>query len=169
MDREKAEHKRTEHVMREHHEEVVEVRRPRRGREERGGESRGDRNGERSGRRREREVRMAVVPDAAPEAPRREQDPAPSEVAADDGGADRPGRGRIFLSLGEQDGADEAQVREVVSALSPGAELLGVELRRGHSFLNVKPEAMDGLVAALDGKDWKGKRLGAERARRRRR
>jgi ATP-dependent RNA helicase DeaD len=78
-------------------------------------------------------------------------------------------RGRVFLSLGEQDGADVGKVREAVQALSPGLELLNVELRRTHSYLEVEGGAVDGVVAALDGKEWNGKRLGAERARRRRR
>ncbi len=78
-------------------------------------------------------------------------------------------RGRIFLTLGEQDGADETQVREAVQALAPGLELQSVELRRSHSYLGVPPEGIEAAVTALDGKEWKGKRLGAERARRRRR
>jgi ATP-dependent RNA helicase DeaD len=81
----------------------------------------------------------------------------------------RPGRGRIFLTLGEQDGADEAKVREAVKALAPDVEPLLVEVRRSHTFLEVKSEALDGAVAALNGKDWNGKALAAERARRRRR
>ena len=60
-------------------------------------------------------------------------------------------------------------VREAVGALAPGLELLDVTVRRAHSFLFMKPEAVDGAVTSLDGKEWNGKRLGAERARRRRR
>jgi ATP-dependent RNA helicase DeaD len=86
-----------------------------------------------------------------------------------DEAAARPPRARIFLSLGEQDGADAAKVREAVTALAPGVELRAVELRRGHSFLEVAPEALDGAVAALHGKEWSGKTLTAEKARRRRR
>jgi ATP-dependent RNA helicase DeaD len=81
----------------------------------------------------------------------------------------RPSRARIFLSLGEADGADEIKVREAVCALAPAVALEKVELRRSHSFLEVKPEALDGAVAALHGKDWNGKVLTAEKARRRRR
>ena len=76
---------------------------------------------------------------------------------------------KIFLSLGEQDGADEARVREVVAALAPGVEPRAVEVRRTHSFVEVAPEGLDGAVLALHGKDWSGKTLTAERARRRRR
>jgi ATP-dependent RNA helicase DeaD len=81
----------------------------------------------------------------------------------------RPSKGRIFLSLGEVDGADEAKVREVVASLTPGTEVLAVELRRSHSFLEVNPEALDAAVAALHGKAFGEKALTAERARRRRR
>jgi ATP-dependent RNA helicase DeaD len=90
------------------------------------------------------------------------------------GGAERgrgrpPAGGRIFLSLGEADGADEARVREVVAGLAPGVELLAVELRRNHAFLEVAPEAVEGAVVALHGKPLGDKTLTAERARRRRR
>jgi ATP-dependent RNA helicase DeaD len=85
------------------------------------------------------------------------------------GEGSRPGRSRIFLNAGELDGADEAKVREAVAAAAPGAELLGVEVRRTSTFLEVKPEALDGIVAALSGKELLGKALVAERARRRRR
>jgi len=93
---------------------------------------------------------------------------APAGAEAD-AGAERVSRSRIFLSLGEMDGADEAKVREAVAALAPGVELRAVEVRRSHTFLEVAPEALDGAVSALHGKDWNGKALSAERARRRRR
>ena len=44
-----------------------------------------------------------------------------------------------------------------------------MELRRSHTFLEVKPEDLDGLVTALDGKEAFGKALAPEKARRRRR
>jgi ATP-dependent RNA helicase DeaD len=94
--------------------------------------------------------------------------PAYDESAAPREGG-RAGRGRIFLSLGEVDGADEARVREVVAGLAPGLELLKVEVRRSHSFLEVPADAVDGAVSALHGKAHGEKALTAERARRRRR
>ena len=60
-------------------------------------------------------------------------------------------------------------MREAVSSLAPGVEVRAVELRRSHAFVEVAPEALDGAVQALNGKDWNGKALTAERARRRRR
>jgi ATP-dependent RNA helicase DeaD len=120
----------------------------------------------------EREVPATREPRREPRARRDLEGPPPG--AAPEGieaGGDglRPGRSRIFLNAGEQDGADEAKVREAVGTLAPGADLLGVEVRRTSSFLEVKPEALDGVVAALNGKDAFGKPLVAERARRRRR
>ena len=56
-----------------------------------------------------------------------------------------------------------------MAALAPGVELRAVEVRRTHSYLDVAPEGLDGAVQALHGKDWNGKALTAERARRRRR
>jgi ATP-dependent RNA helicase DeaD len=81
----------------------------------------------------------------------------------------RPARAKIFFTLGEQDGADAAKVSEAVKALAPDVELQDLEVRRAHTFLYVKPEAADSVVVALDGKEWNGKKLGAEKARRRRR
>ena len=108
------------------------------------------------------------------ERPAREAGPAPAvevEVGAARNGRDERGeaRARIYLTLGEQDGADEAKVREVVRQLAPGLDLVGVEVRRSHSYLEVKPEAIEGAVSALHGKQAEGKTLTAERARRRRR
>jgi ATP-dependent RNA helicase DeaD len=120
----------------------------------------------------EREVPATREPRREPRARRDLEGPAPGaapEGIEAGGEGPRPGRSRIFLNAGEQDGADEAKVREAVGALAPGADLLGVEVRRTSSFLEVKPEALDGLVAALSGKDAFGKSLVAERARRRRR
>jgi ATP-dependent RNA helicase DeaD len=90
-------------------------------------------------------------------------------TGADEAEPSGPRRARIFLTLGEKDGADEAQVRAAVAALAPAAELLGVEVRRSHSYLFVAPEALEAAVAALHGKEWQGRQLTAERARRRRR
>ncbi|WP_248355439.1 DEAD/DEAH box helicase [Anaeromyxobacter oryzae] len=118
-----------------------------------------------------------------PEEPRGERTPTVEVAAAEAGAAgngaavevaaeaasERPGRGRVFVTLGEADGVDAGKVREAVGSLAPGVELEGVEVRRTHSFVEVKPDAVEGLVAALDGKDWNGKKLAAERARRRRR
>ncbi|HEX9052717.1 MAG TPA: DEAD/DEAH box helicase [Anaeromyxobacter sp.] len=94
-----------------------------------------------------------------------------AEASAEGAPADeqRPPRARIFVSLGELDGADEAKVREALATLAPGSEIRKVELRRSHSFVEVAPEALDATVQALNGKEWSGKQLTAERARRRRR
>jgi ribonuclease E len=86
-----------------------------------------------------------------------------------DGGEARPARGRIFLGVGEGDGVDEGKVREAVAALVPGLELLAADVRRTHTFLDVKPEDLDRAVAGLNGKDLAGKAVLAEKARRRRR
>jgi ATP-dependent RNA helicase DeaD len=81
----------------------------------------------------------------------------------------RPSRGRVFISWGEESGADEAGVRALVSSSVPGTELLLVELRRSHTFVEVQPEAVDPLVTALNGKLQGDKPMLVERARRRRR
>jgi ATP-dependent RNA helicase DeaD len=94
------------------------------------------------------------------------REPEPSEGASDRG---RPSSSRIFLNAGEADGADETRIREAVASLAPGVEVVKVELRRSHAFLEVKPEDLEGLVSALQGKEAFGKALAAEKARRRRR
>ncbi len=95
-----------------------------------------------------------------------EGDGRTGEQDSSDGAAQR---GRVFLTLGEKDGADEAKVRAAVSALAPGVELAAVEVRQNHSFLVLEPGAAEGLVSALNGKEWEGRTLSAEKARRRRR
>jgi ATP-dependent RNA helicase DeaD len=105
--------------------------------------------------------------------------PAEREVSAEleeggrpeggEGRPERPARGRVFISWGEEAGADEAKVRELVAASVPGTEPLLIELRRSHTFVEVAPDAVDPLVMALNGKLMGDKALTAERARRRRR
>jgi len=165
QDREKAEHKKAQH---ERHEE-----RPHRdGGRERGRRERVDRGEPR------REGR---------ERPRRDEGPEPGvpplELATafetspvEPGGGEgarsappRPPRTRLFVGAGEQDGVDEQKVRSWVAANAPGTEIEALELRRGNVFLEVKPEAADAAVAALNGKELSGKSPLVEKARRRRR
>jgi ATP-dependent RNA helicase DeaD len=123
-------------------------------------------------------ARVAPAPEPRPEAPPRPrvvEVPATVEVSAtleteggDEAGSG-PRRARVFLALGEKDGADEAQVRAAVGTLAPATDLLGVEVRRNHSYLFVAPEALEATVSALHGREWQGRTLTAERARRRRR
>ncbi len=157
----KAVHKKVEHEKREHRQDEK-GRRGERGRDREGRrERRGD---ERRGGREERraEAGDGRTAEAAPAG-------GPAPAAAAEGGEARPSRSRIFLTLGEADGADEAKMREAVAGLAPGLELLKVEVRRSHSYLDVRPEALEGAVSALHGKAWGGKALAAEKARRRRR
>jgi len=172
-DLQKAEHKRVEHERKERQEARRDVherdrggrgersdREPRRGRER-------DRDRDRGERRPEREERAPRTRTVEVDAVAPAGDPSrPVEPSVE---ANGPQRARIFFSLGEQDGADEAKVREAVASLVPGLELRLVEVRRGHSFLEVAPEALEGAVAALHGKEWNGKPMTAEKARRRRR
>ncbi|MGC3997011.1 MAG: DEAD/DEAH box helicase [Anaeromyxobacter sp.] len=183
QDREKAEHKRTEHERRARPDaprardgeegrgrrdrDGREGRRDRDGRRERGGRDR-DRGGR--GERGERSERTAEAAVEAPTTPSVEV--AAGEVPASqaaEAAPQRPPRAKIFLTLGEADGADEAKVREALQALVPGLEPVAVELRRAHSFIEVKPEQLDETVAALNGKEFGGKQLSAEKARRPRR
>ena len=128
------------------------------------GEGRVDGTGEgrgegRAGGRAEREIREVVV----------DLRRAEGETAAAAENEDRPSRARVFLTLGQKDGADEAKVRAAVTALAPDLALLAVEVRLNHSFLEVAPEDVERAVAALNGKELEGKALTAEKARRRRR
>ena len=98
--------------------------------------------------------------------------PAPVEAAEPAAGEAQertPPKGRVFVSLGQKEGADEAKLRELVKALAPGLQVNAIAVRESHSFLEVEPEAVEGAVAALNGKDYEGKTLTAEKARRRRR
>jgi ATP-dependent RNA helicase DeaD len=178
-DAQKAEHKRLEHERREREAHREEGRAPGR---ERGRGRDGGRDGGRDERRVRAERAEREERRGEERRPRREAEPREVTVAASratpgaagapekpgEGGA-RPPRARIFLSLGEQDGAGDAQVREAIAAIAPGVEVRAVEVRRNHSFVEVAPEALDGAVQGLHGKEWNGKPLTAERARRRRR
>src|SRR5512138_3734537 len=126
-DREKAQHKRHERVRRDH----VEGEKPRTAREGERGEERGARaergeRGERRGRRRERDRGR----DGGRAEATAEGGPPVLEVVAEE--ESRPARARIFFTLGEQDGADAAKVKEAVAALAPDVEVLDVEMRRSH-------------------------------------
>jgi ATP-dependent RNA helicase DeaD len=179
-DREKAEHKRSEHERRERgdgHRAGPRVDGLGGGRaagepQHRGGDERRDRRhrgqGER-GRAREEGNRTPEAVTASIEVTATVPPRPAGEAEGVAEPSNRPPRARIYLSLGEADGADEAGVREAFQTLAPGLELVAVEVRRAHSYLDVPPEALEGAVAALGGKDWKGKRLAAEKARRRRR
>ncbi len=143
------------------------------GRERTGRSDRGDRSSRVERRPRSdreifqaREAAAAVPPRAEPVEIPATREPEPSEGPAERG---RPSSSRVFLNAGEADGADEVRIRETVASLAPGVEIVKVELRRSHTFLEVKPEELDGLVSALQGKEGFGKSLAAERARRRRR
>jgi ATP-dependent RNA helicase DeaD len=81
----------------------------------------------------------------------------------------RPPKGRVFVKLGQKDGADEAKLRAFVAAHAPGAEVLAIDVRPSHSIVEVAPEAVEGVVTALHGKELDGKPITAEKARRRRR
>jgi ATP-dependent RNA helicase DeaD len=81
----------------------------------------------------------------------------------------RPQKGRVFISLGQKDGTDEAKLRAVVATLAPDLDVLAVEVGQNHSFLDVNPDAVEPAVAALNGKEYEGKPLTVEKARRRRR
>jgi ATP-dependent RNA helicase DeaD len=60
-------------------------------------------------------------------------------------------------------------VREAVAALVPGLPVAAVEVRQSHSFLEVQPADVERAVEALHGKEYEGRKLAAEKARRRRR
>jgi ATP-dependent RNA helicase DeaD len=182
----KAEHKREEHERRE----KDHGRKEGRGRDRERGRGR---DGRREARDGGREALDGTRDERRPRGERRDRDPgevtisvetateahtaapdAPAVVPSQSAGApsdaaQRPPRSRIFVSLGEADGADEAKVREAISTLAPGTEVRTVEVRRSHSFVDVAPEGLEGAVQALHGKEWNGKPLTAERARRRRR
>jgi ATP-dependent RNA helicase DeaD len=92
-----------------------------------------------------------------------------AEAPAGEAKEQTPSRGRIFVSLGQKDGVDEAKLRAAVGALAPELEVSAILIRQSHSFLEVTPDAVEGAVAALNGKEFEGKTLTAEKARRRRR
>ena len=106
----------------------------------------------------------AAAPPAPPAA-----DVAPGTVSETTAPPRPPAKGRIFLKLGLQEGADETKLRAALADAAQGTEILAVEVRQTHSFVEVPPDAVDAVVQALNAKDLEGKPFAAERARRRRR
>jgi ATP-dependent RNA helicase DeaD len=154
QDLRKAEHKREEHERREHKEPRSESR----------SESRGGGGGGRSRPPRDRSPARERSSEGA-----RERSAEARERSPEGEGQPAEGKtpsGKVYLTLGEQDGADEAKVREAVRSLAPDLEVQGVEVRRGHSYLRVAPERLEGAVAALNQREWGGKTLSAEPAKR---
>jgi ATP-dependent RNA helicase DeaD len=156
-------------------------RRSPRGREERGGRAEtSERRGE-GGERRERRDRpertaqpradAVKTPSVEVDAtvPSVEVDATVSAERREPAREQQPARGRVYVTLGQKDGADEAKVRAAVTTLAPQIELLSVDVRPSASFLEVSPEQLDAAVAALNGKELDGKALTAEKARKRRR
>jgi ATP-dependent RNA helicase DeaD len=169
QDRERAEHKKAEHERREKRE----------GGRERGGrrERERDREGRREGRRergeegrRERGREGPGRP--GPGGPAAEEAPGASLGLTEEGLEPEPrglARTRVFVGVGEQDGADEAKVRAWAQANAPDLAVARADVRRGHTFLEVEPDAAEGAVQALNGKELAGKTPLVEKARRRRR
>ena len=155
----KAVHKKEEHERRE--------RTDGRGRRE----ERGGHRDRREPRERRSEARVERSREGVAEPAARPAPPAAPEGSGTAPAAPtpRPPRSRVFLNAGEADGADEAKVRALVADLAPGLDVLAVEMRRAHSFVEVKAEELERAVAALHGKAALGKTLSAEKARRRRR
>jgi hypothetical protein len=73
------------------------------------------------------------------------------------------------VKLGQKDGADESKLRAAMAQHAPAVEVLALEVRPSHSIVEVAPEAVEAVVAALHGKEVDGKAITAEKARRRRR
>jgi ATP-dependent RNA helicase DeaD len=164
QDLNKAEHKKVEHERKEHRfEGRSEGRGERSPRDERRRDERPRREDRPRRESRSREERPAERPSARAEEPTLIS-AAPESGEREEAAGERPA-GRIFLSLGEKDGADEAKVREAVATLAPSVELLGVELRGSHSYLTVAPASVEAAVAALNGKTFADKALTAEPAR----
>ncbi len=131
--------------------------------------------GERRPRSERRPEEVRTAGNAEPVEVPATREPVEPDVAAETvelaaaGERPRPGTVRVFVNAGEVDGADEARWKETLGSLAPGLEVARVEVRRTHAFLEVKPETLDALVSALQGREAFGKALAAEKARRRRR
>jgi ATP-dependent RNA helicase DeaD len=68
-----------------------------------------------------------------------EKAPAGSQSGSEPDAPRAPAKGRIFVKLGQQEGLDQEKLRAVVAAEAPGVEILSVEVRQTHSFVEVPP------------------------------
>jgi len=139
------------------------------GRERKGaeGEKRERRGrGEKRPERKERsELSALTPPDHVPVAPGVESPDTPPVAELE-----KPRSGKLWVSLGEDDGLDAAGVKAALVEASgaPEGDVERVEVRSAHSFVWVRPGASDAFLAA-NGKARGEKELKVEKARRSRR
>jgi hypothetical protein len=75
---------------------------------------------------------------------------------------------RLYLNLGRKDGANDEQVRELITTHAGPVTLEGMDIMNTHTYLNVSPDDADRLCMALTGQAVGGRDLVCERAKPRR-
>ncbi|HEY3493123.1 MAG TPA: DEAD/DEAH box helicase [Polyangiaceae bacterium] len=120
------------------------------------------------------EVSDAEPPRFEPERPSQAREPsareAPGEAEVEEQGegAEGPnGANEIYVSVGRRDGAKPSDYQTVLEAAGIGPETAQyVRVRHKHTFVGVRSEDVERVVAALNGTIIAGRRAMAERARR---
>jgi len=76
---------------------------------------------------------------------------------------------RLYLNLGRKDGASDRDIRSLLEAHAPGAQVSDVDVMNTHTYLNVAPGDSDRIVRGLTGQELAGRQLICEPAKPRRR
>lgn len=94
----------------------------------------------------------------------------PEGASSEEAAPRQPRRTKLWVSLGEEDGLDEAGLKAALSAAAgaDAAAIERIEVRPQHSFVYVQPDEAEAFLAA-NGKEHGEKELKVERARRSRR
>jgi len=77
------------------------------------------------------------------------------------------GVARLFISLGRQAGVNQQQLLRLVEQMSgvPEAELGRADVLARYSFLEVKAEAAERVIAEMNGKRYRGREIAVDRAK----
>lgn len=89
--------------------------------------------------------------------------PVPSAVADEEQG----GVARLFISLGRQAGINQQQLLRLVEQMTgvPEADLGRADVLARYSFLEVRVEAAERVIAEMNGKRYRGREIAVDRAK----
>jgi hypothetical protein len=94
-------------------------------------------------------------------------EPEDDSESASEGGEAPNGATEIYVSVGRRDGAKPSDYQTALESAGIDAETTQyVRVRHRHTFVGVREEDLDRVVAALNGAMIAGRRASAERARR---
>ena len=76
---------------------------------------------------------------------------------------------RIYLNLGRKDGAGDSEIRDLLRDRAGVSEIASLDVMNTHTYLNVRDEDAERIIAGLTGQQLGERDLICERAKPRRR